>query len=447
MKLSGGLDSGTTEAREIYLELGWKKVKIAENPRTAMVQAAVPSSVLTFRTLTLPFTDQKRIREIIREELSDTLAIPLESTVWDFSRNPDGSVFVVIAPTEALGEKIKELPKNIQALDAEPFALVRTALYCGIKDGLIIDFGASKTLFCGLRNGAIDFIRVLLRGGGLITELIMKEMQVSLAEAESIKREKGLALSTAREEIIKTLRTAGLPSPFPYPQIVITGRGAQIPGLQALLQESLKTQVATFSLPEDLSPYTYPVAFGMALRGKEYGTGVNLMEEKKSSHDPLVLWAAGIILPLLLCSASLMVHEAALVKEAKAYKAEINKVVKKEFPEITVINRPLDQLRDKVSQKAALAENRGPNILGIFDSISQVIRGKDIIIYEFDFSESTVTITGEAASYQEVEFIRKGLLASFEKVELREGKTLPSRRITFNLTITLKGTAQDGHES
>jgi len=83
-------------------------------------------------------------------------------------------------------------------------------------------------------------------------------------------------------------------------------------------------------------------------------------------------------------------------------------------------------------------QNKGGDALSIIDSIAHVVAQKDIRIYEIDISDKEITLSGETASYQEVEFIRKSLLESFKTVELREGKTLPSKRITFTMILSQK---------
>lgn len=446
MRISGGIDVGKTETRQVYLELGWKSAKVTESSRSARTVASVPSSLLTFRHFSLPFTDRKRVREIIKEELSDTIAFPMEEAIWDSYTSPKGEIFVIITRQKMLQEMLQQYPANYQMLDAEPCALARCALYSGIKDGLIIDFGASKTVFCGLREGHIDLIKVLLKGGDFITETLASEMKLSSEEAEQLKRGKGLGSPVVKDLIIRLMRSANLPLPFPYPAIVISGRGAQMEGLKNFLEESLKTPVTTFKLPEGLSPYAHPVAFGMALNEKEHGISVNLMEEKKVETGSLKPWIIAILIPIIIMSASLKLRESNLKHEIKNYTSEMETIVKKEFPEIKYVREPVSQFREQLESKKLLLQGQGTDLLNTFDQIAKVISGKDIKIYEIDLNESTLTLTGETSSYQEIELLRKKLAESFKKAELREGKTLPSKRITFTIILTSgeKGAESDG---
>jgi Ethanolamine utilization protein EutJ (predicted chaperonin) len=444
MKVSGGIDLGKTGTREIYLESHWKKVKVVEGSKQVALTGAVPSHALTFRRFSLPFHDRKRVREIVKEELTDMLAFPLEEARWDFTRGADNDVFVIIARSDMVKETLESLGRPCEMLDAEPYGLARTALYCGIKDALIIDFGATKTVFCALRNGDLEWIKVLLSGGDALTKLMSETRKLSLHDAEELKRSQGIQLPEVKESIIKLLRTANLPSPFPYPAIVITGGGACLEGLREFLGENLKTPVSTFTLPDDLSPFSDAVAFGMALKGnREYIQGVNLAEEKKHETNPLIFWMAALLLPLLLFSTNLVLRENNLRVAVKKYKQEMENVYKKDFPGETHGVSPVKLYKAKLDEKKALMQSGGSDALALIDKISRVVARKDIHIFQIDLSDQEITLSGETASYQEVEVMRKALLESFKNVELREGKTLPSKRITFTLILSLK--EKDSH--
>jgi hypothetical protein len=439
MAINGGLDAGKTETREVYLEMRWKQVKLVEGGKTARLIASAPSNLLTYRRFSLPFSERKKIRETVKEELVDSLAFPIDESTWDFCSTARGDTFVVIGKTKEINEVKSSLGKTIEMLDAEPLALARSAVHCGIKDTLIIDFGASKTVFCGLRDGFVDLVKVLLRGGEALTADIADTRKISLDEAEQLKRSKGMNLPEVRAAIIKLLRASGIATPFPYPSILITGRGALLAGLPEFLQDTLKATIAHYTLPEGLSPFIHPVAFGLALKEKDHDLSVNLMEEKKKEINPVKLWIAGLAIPLLLYSVNLKITESTLDNQVKMYRTEMQNVFKKEFPDVKTIISPLKQFQAAYKEKKALLEDKGSDLLTILEGISKVVDQKDIHIFEIDMNETTITLTGEAASYQEVELMRQRLLKTFKTVELQEGKTLPSRRITFTMIIKQKG--------
>lgn len=247
-----------------------------------------------------------------------------------------------------------------------------------------------------------------------------------------------MELNEVKASLIKILRAANIPSPFPWQKIVITGRGAQMEGLKEFLEENLKTTVSLFELPSGLSPFIHQIAFGLALKEKEPGHGVNLMEEKKVQESPVRLYAAAILVPLLLISAVYVMQENNLKMEINTYRTAMKNVLQKEFPGTKNVTAPLRQFESALAEKKSLSEKKSSDVLGVFETISTVVSGKDINIYEIDIGENTITLTGETVSYSEVDIMKKNLLNSFSKVDLQEGKTLPSKRITFNLIITMK---------
>lgn len=438
MKLSGGIDFGKTGERTVFLELGWKNIKVVENNKAARIAASVPSNLLTYRQYSLPFVDKKRQREIVKEEIADSLPFPLEEATWDFCSTPKGNISVVIARNDMLKSRIESLTKPFDSLDAEPFALLRTANYCGIKDALIIDFGAGKTVFCGIRDGFIESVKVLQSGGEYITQSIMENRKIDFQEAEELKKKEGINLTEARAAIIRILRTANLPSPFPYPLVIISGQGAQMVGLKEILENNLKVQVTTFSLPDKISSYTHHIAFGMALKGKDNEPGINLMEEKKSTGNQARIWITLIAVPLILAAVNLKLVESNQTRVIRNYRNEMKNLITKELPDIKKIVSPLNQLKSKISEFQSKETNNDTDILSMLDEISKVTAGKDIKIFEIDVNENSINLNGETSSYQEVEVMRKGLLNSFKDVKLGEGKTLPSKRITFTMTVSLK---------
>ncbi|MHC9539236.1 MAG: cell division FtsA domain-containing protein [Vulcanimicrobiota bacterium] len=438
MRTIGGIDPGTSETREVFIQAAWKSVKVVDSTKSAILIGSVPSQLLTYRKFTLPFVDKKKIRPVIKEELAESLVFPVTESTWDFSSASAGDVFVIIGKTQDIDERRKGFSKTLNSLDAEPYALLRTALYCGIKDALVIDLGSAKTVFCVIRDGFIDSVKVLIKGGEYLTGVIAETRKIDITEAEQLKRRKGMELNEVKAALIRILRAANIPSPFPWQKIVITGRGAQMEGLKEFLEENLKTTVSLFELPSGLSPYIHQVAFGLALKEKEPGHGVNLMEEKKVQESPVRLYATAILVPLLLISAVYVMQENNLKMEIDTYRTAMKNVLQKEFPGTKHVTAPLRQFESALAEKKSLSEKKSSDVLGVFETISTVVSGKDINIYEIDIGEDTITLTGETVSYSEVDNMKKNLLNSFSKVDLQEGKTLPSKRITFNLIITMK---------
>ena len=167
----------------------------AANPATSK-QVALPSSGLTFRRLFLPSAAKSVRQQVVAEELSYSLPFPLAEAHYGTVERGD-EAWVVIAADSVVAPLRDLYPKA--ELEAEPLCYLRAARAAGISTALVVDFGATKTVFCGLENGQVGNVRVLLRGGERLTDEVMAAAGCSREQAEILKREEGVTHKTVRQ--------------------------------------------------------------------------------------------------------------------------------------------------------------------------------------------------------------------------------------------------------
>jgi general secretion pathway protein L len=186
--------------------------------REATPYFAMPGDQLSVRVLQLPFTDARKIDQVVGYELEGQIVHALEDVVFDHvivgqagAGSADGStvlaaaakrddVAALIAASESHGTHPRALyaaPVVYRALlpaqEAEAEEEVETAegaieVVVPPPCCLVIDLGHSRTNVCIVRNGETLHARTIMRGGAHLTQAIAKAFEADLDRAEQAKR-------------------------------------------------------------------------------------------------------------------------------------------------------------------------------------------------------------------------------------------------------------------
>lgn len=429
------LDMGTTQLKKVFFNISGKHFNITKKTKPNKVIATLPSNFLTFRSLNVPFSERRKINEIIKTELAQSLLF-FEDAIWKFSHIQDKNVFVTIARKSDIEKFLKMLPEKPNILEAEPYALARLALITENPNSLIIDWGASKTVFCGIKNKHLNFCRVILKGGNNLTQEITNKNIIHLEKAEISKRERGTNLPQVTNFLEEILDLACLPSQFTYDNILLTGGGANLPGLEKFLADRFKVKVSKLSLPDNL-PNSQAVAIGAGLKDVAGEHGVNLLPQTLADSRPYKKWLIAASLILLIFSLDVKLKEVLLNKEYKALTNNMKKIVKRECPELKKIVSPLSQLKGIVikEKKYSLGAALGP--LNIFSKISKDTENQGLTVYEINLSPEEINLQGSANSVKSVEESVKNLTRNLGETELVEAKSISGGKIKFILRTKL----------
>jgi type IV pilus assembly protein PilM len=180
----------------------------------------------------------------------------------------------------------------------------------------IVSFGGGVTSIVVHQDGVPRFVRVLGTGGRELTDAISAAVELPHETAESLKRQLGTPadpmVTRARSAVDRPLaalveevrgsidyyRTQS--DAVPLTRVVITGGGAQLPGIAERLAQNVGVPVelarprdllavgnigfAPEALPK-LDPYL-PAAVGLALGGTGNGTVINLVGKHRRAATP-----------------------------------------------------------------------------------------------------------------------------------------------------------------
>ncbi len=430
-----GIDRGRSGDREVSVNLF--SGGTTEGPAAPSIgqYIALPSSGLTFRRLYLPPASKTVRQQVIAEELSYSLPFPLTEAHYG-SVERGAEAWVVIA-SDSVVQPIKDLHGKAH-LEAEPLCYLRAAKAANINDALVIDFGASKTVFCGLENGQVGTVRVLLRGGDALNEELVRSLECSPTEAEMLKREEGTEHRVVREFFLELLEEALLPSPLPYRTVLICGGGSATPGLLALLSKRYGDDVVVepFPLPDMLMPTDHVVAYGAALAGRFNATKL------KMDHSFRHMAQSGgggqlRIGPLLATAMMMMLMVMAMESRLSSLRAKetqltqtLNQAVTPILPNASEFKPPemVAKLKEKVTGQKELERRTPARVMNTLGRCSDAFTSKKgATLFSVIFEDDKLKMEGKAPSLKESEAIKRDLESVLDEVVV--GKSRPTGKV------------------
>ncbi len=429
MLWSSGIDKGTSSTREVSVNVLNGRADFTSQKRSFSSFVALPSSKLTFRRIFLPAASKAVRQQVISEELSYSLPFPLSDAHFGSVERGE-EAWVVVAP-ESIVEPLQELYPKAQ-LEAEPLCYLRAARAAGIERALVVDLGASKTVFCGLDDGQIGQVRVLLRGGEALTDAIAEQAGCVRPEAEALKMEEGLEHRAVREFYSELLQEALLPSPLPYQRVLLCGGGSGTPGLLGFLSKAWgpDVDIEPFPLPSELSASDHVTAYGAALAGRPRSIRLAMDHDiRRSQTDgrpplrfaPLVF---GLLL-LVLMTVSVETRLASLQERegllAESIRVAVEPVLQRK--EALEPDQVVKTLRAQLEEQRAVASSSPGQVMNSLGRSANAVTNQDeALLYSVIFEERKLRLEGRAQSLAQSEEIRSGLeqvLLGVEQVRTR----------------------------
>jgi len=173
---------------------------------------AVAGDQLSVRVLELPFSDSRKIDQVVGYELEGQIVHAIEDVVFDHlvvGQRPEGATVLAAAARRddltALLAAAEERAIHPRALFAAPL-IYRTLLPIA-ADGAgtetlpcqaVLDFGHVRTNVCFVRAGDPIAARTIRRGGEQLTAAIAKAFNADVARAEQAKRNDAFLASPGR---------------------------------------------------------------------------------------------------------------------------------------------------------------------------------------------------------------------------------------------------------
>jgi type IV pilus assembly protein PilM len=402
----------------------------------AVVVAGVPTQLTTVRNLDVPFSDEARIRQVVKTEVEPHLPFAAEEIVVDYC--PTGieretpavaedetpppvptNLLITAAQKKVVGDVLAATSSeqvDPEVVDVEfmgAFSAVRTLAPETIEGGeLVIDVGASKTTVIYARKGRPLAVRAINVGGDALTQAVADAAGRSFVEAEAEKAsltvpregeqgapaERALAesLGGLRRGLDQTLRFfASQVGDVGYDRVVLTGGSASLRGLDAWFGGVLGTAVMRLeslgpvgnATRQELVVAPFATAIGLALRGVgESVSQHNFRQEELGYPNPLkrlvkyLAPAVGLIIAIVLAwMAAHFIAYSITRAEADAYtrakERELRRVLGRSGGRVD-FDQAKDRYEERLAELNVLRDENPQSVLEVWAEISRICYGE-----------------------------------------------------------------------
>ncbi|MDP8962136.1 MAG: type IV pilus assembly protein PilM [Actinomycetota bacterium] len=242
----------------------WSDAGISER----RVHLGVANRRVVVGQVDLPAMEEAELRSALRSQVQDYSPTPVEEAALDFHRleeftGEDGSPMVrllfVAAHRDMVSNHISAVMKaglEPEGVDLNAFAVLRALVPdpdAGAGSEMLVDIGAGVTNIIMHEHGIPRFVRVVLLGGGDITETIASDLSIPEDHAEAMKIQLGLrgdetdsarTIEKRADQFIDEVRGAldhylAQTDAGPISRLVLSGGGSKLLGLCERMTDAL----------------------------------------------------------------------------------------------------------------------------------------------------------------------------------------------------------------
>lgn len=200
--IEGGEVKKPDELRTIF-----KDIKNVDN--LEFVSVSLPEERAYLFELRLSSMKYSDIRGAIELVLEEHVPIKVDETIFDYDIVKEEQAFinvsVCVVPKSLVDGYLEAFSGSgiiPVAFEIEAHSIARALIPLGSGGTFMtVDFGKTRTGIAIVSEGAVQFTSTVPIGGGALTDLIVKTLNVSYDEAEKIKREKGIDPDNTGDEL------------------------------------------------------------------------------------------------------------------------------------------------------------------------------------------------------------------------------------------------------
>jgi len=383
--------------------------RITRSPRIVLCLAP---ALFAQRTVELPLTDLRKVREVLPGHLQGEIALAVEEAVFDVLPAADGRFLALWARRAEISQAIdifREAGCEPQIVTSAPFAWSRLP---DIPDYCVVSDGSALAV---IAQGRLSFVRALTG-------------------------------ETQHKQVAETIAALELSGVILPSRMVLFGEQA---GKLAAL-EGVTPAVERLELPDNLVPLFKTAAAFQEL--------ADMYAVARAAHSGTVpdfrrgdlAWTAGdaklrkkLIRTGILAAVAvvlLFVSKGMQYRAAKADLVSLNRsiavIYKEIFPNRAKAVDELSEVKGEI-KKLTGVDNSG----AVLDCLKKLAEAKGATInglYEAELEGRTLRIKGDARSAQAVNEFKAALTSLTSTSELGEIKSRPDGSVGFSLTATLK---------
>ncbi len=432
-----------------------KSITAGMNIADALCLVSFPADRVSFRNLSVPFRETKKIKQVLPFELEPSLPIPIDEAVIDFCMldlpQPAGMTGLLAA-----------------AMTKSAVADIRAGLSAAGIEAHTLSVSGQHTAHCLNRRSNIppQFLLIDL-DGRQATLFVVHTGQVCLIRSLGLSHDPKHSLEFLSANIQRTLAAAGdiLGTAFAPEEIHLTGKGAMTAAFAEDLGRLLAVPVHMVDLVQnsgfafleapvdDWQPLLMNNALAQALcielgfqgfnfGGRPFTAMKQWLAYKKNFMQIAFLTGAVLVAALV----NLLLDFNAMRKQGNALDLRIQSLFRSTLPQVTKIVDPVQQIRAEIKtiqDQSSLAgeTERKARAIDILNDISKRIPEQvDVDLTQFVIGPDSVMLTGDTATFNMVDDIKVYL----EKSDLFSAVTISSantdrtgNRVIFKLKIQI----------
>lgn len=273
--------------------------KLLKQARTTTKRCVVslPNSAVFTSVIEMPKMSQKELASSIEYEAKKYIPLPLSEVALSWSEvsgdEKNLKILLTAVPNQVRESYVKvfELAGlELEVIEIEALALIRSLISDASKNSVIIDIGAKSTGLNVIRNGFLQLTRNLNIGGDTITNKIAQSLNLSYLRAEQFKKDFGVSEAAFIPEAIKPIlnliknEVKQLINIYQshdtkLDKLILVGGGSNLPGIVDFFKDlgvtvDLGDPLKTVAYPKAGAPIIQrfglqlPIAIGLALRNE-----------------------------------------------------------------------------------------------------------------------------------------------------------------------------------
>jgi general secretion pathway protein L len=418
----------------------------------ANIVVSLPMDQVIFRSLTVPFKEDNKIRQVLPFELEPILPVDVDRLTIDFQKESLGDhsrVFAVAiesARLQAVMDCFAELKLRPELVVPGGFPLAQQISALDLKvpgPTLVLDIDTHKTTLFALTAGHIALVRTL---------------------PSDITTDAGTESLALRVRQTLTALGEGQAEGFSPSAVYVSGPGLAVDESVARLTTALDLPVGTIDFRRlltnvDISnhvrwdPHHYNNALSLAYLEAEGGQCPSFHRVRSplrnfwTAYRTVILGPAVLLaIVMLLGFGGVFLDSYYLQKQVDLQNDQMVAVYQSTFPDSRLTAPPLDQMKSKLkeAQKNTVATQfKGTTVrtIDILLELSQLVPPSvDVIFERLTMGGDAVTVSGETADFNTVDDIKSRIEKSsiFTQVTIASANMDKSgKKVRFKLKIEL----------
>lgn len=468
-------------APEKLLELGMLGVEVS---------LALPSELCFVREIELPFSDVKKIGQVIRLEAEGYFPFDLEDYLVEFlppgQAGESSQVLTFALKKDAFSHALNQLKSfnfDPAFFGIEGLTLPLLSLRDGPGARLWLEIGARRTILVGGAGTVPILYRRIGVGLDDLVAQVAQEAGISAERAEKYLQEKdvsewssqpgGKTVERWLNSLVAALRETlhwyermkkGVTLAEAFGSLTLAGGGATIAGLDGFLASALDIPASRFRIPawilrpegfsvgEDKEPLlAEPLSLALARLSREGRENLNLRKGEFAYKAQYAIPYRNIAFPAALLVVMIFLGIAKAGTQYSLMKGQSKQIKQEMFNRYSQLlpgSKPADPAGQLKAIYAAgetrLKAERDllyPSAVECLAAIGdQIPKDLKYVVNKFSYSENKVRLEGEtsdfASSKQIVDVLSK--VEFFSKVTLEDSRTTPNNKVSFTIQIELK---------